>query len=162
MIDKYINKIIHGDCLDIMRKLPDKCIDLVLTDPPYNIKKADWDSWANIDDYVNWLGSVFKECQRVLKDNGSFYFFHNDFLQIVELQNYINNNTNFVFKQLIVWDKYNGSKWNQLNAIVHSEQNRNYSKQAEYCLFYTFQDEYGSNCINEIRKYIRNEIIKRK
>lgn len=39
-INKYIGKIIHSDCLDIMKQLPDKCIDLVLTDPPYGIKMA--------------------------------------------------------------------------------------------------------------------------
>lgn len=36
-LEKYINKVICGDCLDIMKELPDKCIDLVLTDPPYGI-----------------------------------------------------------------------------------------------------------------------------
>lgn len=37
MIDQYINRIINADCLDILQQLPDKCIDLVLTDPPYGI-----------------------------------------------------------------------------------------------------------------------------
>nr|DAL93370.1 MAG TPA: adenine-specific methyltransferase [Caudoviricetes sp.] len=36
-LDENINKIINADCLDILKKLPDKCIDLVLTDPPYGI-----------------------------------------------------------------------------------------------------------------------------
>lgn len=36
-IDKYINKIICGDCLDILKDFPDSCVDLVLTDPPYGI-----------------------------------------------------------------------------------------------------------------------------
>lgn len=36
-LDKNINKIINADCLDILKQLPDKCIDLVLTDPPYII-----------------------------------------------------------------------------------------------------------------------------
>ena len=36
-MDKYINKIICGDCLDIMCDMPDKCVDLVLTDPPYGV-----------------------------------------------------------------------------------------------------------------------------
>jgi DNA modification methylase len=36
-MDKYINQVIQGDCLDVMKELPDKCIDLVLTDPPYGI-----------------------------------------------------------------------------------------------------------------------------
>lgn len=34
-MEQYINKIINADCLDILKQLPDKCIDLVLTDPPY-------------------------------------------------------------------------------------------------------------------------------
>lgn len=36
-MEQYINKIINADCLDILKQLPDKCIDLVLTDPPYGI-----------------------------------------------------------------------------------------------------------------------------
>jgi site-specific DNA-methyltransferase (adenine-specific) len=34
-MDEYINKIIHADCMEILKQLPDKCVDLVLTDPPY-------------------------------------------------------------------------------------------------------------------------------
>lgn len=34
------NKIINADCMDILKQLPDKCIDLVLTDPPYGINVA--------------------------------------------------------------------------------------------------------------------------
>jgi len=33
--DDFINKIIHGDCLDVMREMPDKCVDVIITDPPY-------------------------------------------------------------------------------------------------------------------------------
>lgn len=39
MIDLPLNQIICGDCLSFMKQLPDKCIDLVLTDPPYGIKR---------------------------------------------------------------------------------------------------------------------------
>lgn len=38
MIEDYINKVIQGDCLEVMKGMPDKCVDLVLTDPPYGIK----------------------------------------------------------------------------------------------------------------------------
>jgi len=34
-MEQYLNQIICGDCLDVMREMPDKCVDLVLTDPPY-------------------------------------------------------------------------------------------------------------------------------
>lgn len=33
MIEQYVDKIINADCLDILRQLPDKCVDLILTDP---------------------------------------------------------------------------------------------------------------------------------
>lgn len=39
MIKKYINSVYQGDCLEFMRQLPDKCIDLCLTDPPYGINE---------------------------------------------------------------------------------------------------------------------------
>ena len=39
-IENIINRIINADCLDILRRLPDKCVDLLLTDPPYGIKMA--------------------------------------------------------------------------------------------------------------------------
>lgn len=39
MMEEYLNKIINADCIDILRQLPDKCIDLVLTDPPYGLPK---------------------------------------------------------------------------------------------------------------------------
>jgi site-specific DNA-methyltransferase (adenine-specific) len=39
-MDRWLNKILLGDCLDIMREMPDKCVDLVLTDPPYGIGES--------------------------------------------------------------------------------------------------------------------------
>ena len=142
--------LIHGCALEELKKLDAKTIDLVLIDPPYNIgKDKKWDKWKKQEDYINWLGGIFKECERVLKDTGSFYFFHNDFLSIVDLQRYISANTSLVFKQLIVWDKrFKGSKLKgYLDGYVSVDGLRNYKKMAEYCLFYTFQDETGLNTV---------------
>ena len=162
-------KIYNGDCLSIFKDIEDKSVNLVLIDPPYNIgKDKKWDKWKTVNEYVEFMGKVFKECQRVLKDNGSFYFFHNDFLQIVELQNYINNNTDFVFKQLLVWNKrYNGSpRKYYFDNVIAGNSNRNHRQLSEYCLYYTFQDETG---LNEILKqdgflklmnYFREERLK--
>ena len=136
-----------GDCLELMKDIPDKSINLVLIDPPYNIGKDKWDKWKTVEDYVEFMGKVFLEIQRVLKDNGSFYFFHNDFLQIVELQNFINKNTEFKFKQMLVWDKFNGipAGTQGRNCVFNGQ--RNYAKCCEYILYYTFQDETGLNKI---------------
>ena len=160
-------KLYNDDCLSIFKDIEDKSVNLVLIDPPYNIgKDKKWDKWKTVNEYVEFMGKVFKECQRVLKDNGSFYFFHNDFLQIVELQNYINNNTDFVFKQLLVWNKrYNGSSLKgYLDGHCAVNGLRNYKQMAEYCLFYTFQDETGLKVVDNnlelykpIRDYFRDE-----
>jgi len=42
--DDYINKVICGDCLQVMKDIPDNSVDLVLTDPPYGITQNDWDA----------------------------------------------------------------------------------------------------------------------
>ena len=154
-------KLFNGDCLEIMKDLPDNSVDLVLIDPPYNIKKAKWDKWKTVNDYVEFMGKVFLEIQRVLKDNGSFYFFHNDFLQIVELQNYLNKNTKFVFNSFVIWDKGN---FRALSWKNPSDKNklRSWFNTCEYCLYYTFQDETGlttvmldTNNFSSLRKYFK-------
>ncbi len=160
-------KIYNEDCLVKLKEIEDKSIDLVLIDPPYNIgKDKKWDKWKTVNAYVEFMGQVFKECERVLKDNGSFYFFHNDFLQIVELQNWINKNTDFVFKQLLVWNKRFNEASNKgfLDGFIEVEKLRNYQKMAEYCLYYTFQDVTGlnkvygnKNCFKSIKKYLKDE-----
>lgn len=135
-----------GDCLEVMKDIPDKSINLVLIDPPYNIGKDKWDKWKTVEDYVKFMGKVFLEIQRILKDNGSFYFFHNDFLQIIELQNWINKNTNFIFKQFITWNKIDENFYNygyvQQRLSVNMMRNY-YNGFTEYILYYTFQDETG-------------------
>ena len=155
-------ELYNKDCLEIMKDIPDETIDLVLIDPPYNIGKDKWDKWNTVDAYVDFMGQVFKECERVLKDNGSFYFFHNDFLQIVELQNYINKNTNFIFKQLLIWNKTNFKKFAWTNRDPEKCKNRNWFPNVEYCLYYTFQDETGLskvmldvNNFKSLRDYFR-------
>jgi site-specific DNA-methyltransferase (adenine-specific) len=148
-----------GDCLQVMPKLADKSIDLILCDPPYNIGKAKWDK---IDNYIDWCGKWILECQRVLKDNGSFYFFHNDMQQIAQLMEWIRGNSRFVFKSFLVIDKLD----NTYIKDVYGSQNhfRNYLNLAEYCLFYTFQDETGlkqvydsKDCFLGIKKYLKDE-----
>jgi len=103
--------------------------------------------------------------QRVLKDNGSFYLFHNDFLQMVEIQNWINKNSKLIFKQLIVWNKkFEGCKGEEyLQGFNETNQLRNYQKMAEYILFYTFQDDTGltkvkldMNNFTSLREYFRD------
>ena len=132
-------KLYNGDCLEIMKNIPDKSIDLVLTDPPYNIGIAKWDKIKN---YVEWFGKILKECERVLKDNGTLYFFHNDMEQISQIMEYIRQNTNFRYNSFIIWDKGN---FRSLSWKNPSDKNklRCWFNKCEYCLVYTFQDQSG-------------------
>jgi len=57
-----------GDCLELMKTMPDKSVDLVLTDPPYRIGIAEWDK-------VDYYDFLFKESMRVLKDGCYAFIF---------------------------------------------------------------------------------------
>jgi len=145
------NKVYEMDCFELLKQLPDKSVDLVLIDPPYNIGKDEWDK---IENYTEWFGSVLKEIERVLKDNGSFYFWHNQFPKIAKIQGWIEQNTKFIFKSLITWEKYQTNKQYFGRTVlmgVNNTSKRNYFPMAEYCLFYTFQDD----------NFLQDEIIKK-
>ena len=47
--ESNVNKIVCGDCLEVMKDWPDNCVDLVLTDPPYGINIASWDTLPMAD-----------------------------------------------------------------------------------------------------------------
>ena len=141
----YSNKwvtIYNIDCLEGLKNTPDSSIDLIATDPPYNIRK---DTWDTIPNYIEWSGQCFLEYQRVLRANGSFYFFHNNIPTISQLVVWLQQNTKFIFKQFIVWNKRFDDAPNKgfLDGFVVVDGLRNYQQMAEYCLFYTFQDETG-------------------
>lgn len=76
------NKIINADCMDILKQLPDKCIDLVLTDPPYNIGQDGGKGWDNIKDYEVFIKQVFSEAQRVSKRQ--IFFFDYSYTKLFE------------------------------------------------------------------------------
>lgn len=103
-IEEITNTIINADCMNVLKQLPDKCIDLVLTDAPYfQIVKNNWDNqWKDIFEFQKWVGEVGQELHRVLKDNGSFYWFGDDktiaYCQ-VELDKYFRLLNNIVWRK---------------------------------------------------------------
>ena len=66
------NRILHGDCVEVMSRIPSASVDFVLTDPPYicRYRARNGQTVAN-DDNAAWLEPAFREMYRVLKD-GSF------------------------------------------------------------------------------------------
>ncbi|WP_454199530.1 DNA-methyltransferase [Nocardia sp. Marseille-Q1738] len=67
----------HGDCLDVMRGMPDASVDSVVCDPPYNLAfmGRDWDSHATPEGFERWCESWARECLRLLKPGGSLVAF---------------------------------------------------------------------------------------
>lgn len=74
---EYLNKIIHGDCIDILKNIPDKSIDFIILDPPYwKVVQQKWDyQWRTEEDYLQWCLNWFPEVARVIKLSGSLYLF---------------------------------------------------------------------------------------
>src|SRR3990167_4483301 len=66
-LEDMINQVIQGDCLEVMKQLPDKCIDLVLTDPPYGIE-LEYDGYKDTSDNLqDTIDNIFPELLRVSK-----------------------------------------------------------------------------------------------
>ncbi len=65
-----INRILHGDCISVMRQLPARSVDFILTDPPYLVNYCDRDGRSiQNDNNADWLEPAFREAYRVLKPN---------------------------------------------------------------------------------------------
>jgi site-specific DNA-methyltransferase (adenine-specific) len=62
-----------GDCLEWLPSLATASVDLIIADPPYNLKKAKWDSFESHDSYLDWCMQWIAEAARVLKPTGSMY-----------------------------------------------------------------------------------------
>ena len=118
---KYKNKIINGDCLVELKKIPDETFDLIFADPPYNlqlkkkllrpdsskVKAVDdkWDKFKNFKTYdeftINWLN----ECRRILKKNGTIWVigsYHNIFRVGSKIQD-----LGFWILNDVIWNKKN-------------------------------------------------------
>jgi len=73
----FLNQIICGDNLELFKQLPDNCIDLVITSPPYYQQRNYGGGMGNektVEEYIENLLKVFNECIRVVKDTGSIVF----------------------------------------------------------------------------------------
>lgn len=102
-----INKIYNQDCLEFMKLLPDKSVDLIIADPPYNIGQDDGDGWDTVENYLDVFENWCKGWQRILSDNGLMYCycsqeFHAD-IEII-LRKY------FIIQNRMIWCYNNGQR----------------------------------------------------
>ena len=71
----FVNKVYLGDVMELLRKLPDKSVDMIYSDPDYNvgIKYGDKSYSVSFDQYIEWYINLSKESLRVLKDDGNMF-----------------------------------------------------------------------------------------
>lgn len=61
-------KLINGDCLEVMKQIPDKIIDMILCDPPYGTTACKWDTVIPFE-------PLWEQYNRIIKDNGAIVLF---------------------------------------------------------------------------------------
>jgi site-specific DNA-methyltransferase (adenine-specific) len=103
MINKYINDIIQGDCVQLLKTLPDNSIDVTFADPPFNLKKG-YNSYKDrlkIQEYLDWCEQWITEMVRITKPTGSI-FLHNIPKWLTFYTEFLNKQADF--KHWISWD----------------------------------------------------------
>lgn len=131
----YINKIICDDCLPVMQNMPDNCVDLVVTSPPYNLKNSTGNGmkdgrggkWAGAalvngyshyddnmphDEYSEWQHSCLKEMFRLIKDDGAIFYNHKWRVQDGLLQDRQDIIRDLPVRQIIIWKRKGGINFN--------------------------------------------------
>jgi len=101
--ESLINKIIQGDCLRVMREIPDDSVDVAFADPPFNLKKR-YNSYYDkheVEEYLSWCEEWLTEMVRITKPTGSV-FVHNIPKWLIHFGSYLNKIA--IFRHWIAWD----------------------------------------------------------
>jgi DNA modification methylase len=111
-----LNKIHQGESLELLKKIPDNSVDLVITSPPYSTLKVYIDNPGILaDDYVNWFIPYCKEIERVIKPTGSFILNINDKVEngfrhpyVFDLISKLHKETGLKMFERLFWNKMKG------------------------------------------------------
>lgn len=128
-IDNLVNKVIQGDCLEVMKQIPDKSVNMILCDLPYGTTQNKWDSVIDLEKL--WL-----EYERIIKDDGAIALTS----QGIFTAKLILSNEK-LFKYKIVWIKSKST--NFLNAKIQPLR-----KHEDICIFYKKQPTYNPQMTN--------------
>lgn len=120
-IDEIKNTILHGDCLDILKDIPNESVDVIFADPPYFMQTEgellrtngtkfsgvddEWDKFDDFAHYDEFCKSWLQECRRILKPNGTIWVI-GSFQNIYRL-GYFMQNLGFWVLNDVVWHKTN-------------------------------------------------------
>ena len=130
-----VNKIVCGDTIAIMNKIPNGAVDLVITSPPYNLKNSTGNGmkdgrggkWANAalqkgysnyndcmphEEYVKWQRDCLAEMLRIIPENGAIFYNHKWRVQAGLLQDRQDIVSGFPVRQIIIWKRKGGLNFN--------------------------------------------------
>ena len=122
--DKFVNSVIEGDCIEVMRHLPNGCIDMVLCDLPYGTTQNKWDSIVPLDE-------LWAEYKRIVKPNGAIVLTSQGLFTAMLIMSQPK-----MFKYKWVWEK--SKPTNFLNA-----KKQPLRKHEDVCVFYQRQPVYN-------------------
>ncbi len=131
----FLNKIICGDAIKVMREIPDGAVDLAVTSPPYNLKNSTGNGmkdgrggkWANAalqngythhddcmphEEYVQWQRDCLAEMLRIIPDDGAIFYNHKWRVQDGKLQDRQDIVNGFPVRQIIIWKRKGGLNFN--------------------------------------------------
>ncbi len=138
----------HGDCLELMKNIPDGYVDLVLTDPPYGtMKGAPIDSWANRGEKAEWDTAIdpvdiFNQISRILRQNGKAILFSQEPYTSRLISSAI---PSLPFAYRAIWYKnVSGNSLMAKSAMV--------SRYEDICIF---SKPHDAECTNELRDYFK-------
>ncbi len=149
-----MNEVILGDCIEKLRDIEEKSIDLIYLDPPFFTQKEHKlsdkennsysfdDKWESIHDYKTYISDRLIECRRVLKDTGSI-FLHCDksashYLRVALDEVFGSDN----FQSEIIWSY---KRWsNSKKGLLNSHQNIYFYSKTDEFKFNTFYNEYSA------------------
>ena len=123
-IDDFVNKVVQGDCLEVMQSIPDKSVNMILCDLPYGTTQNKWDSVID-------LQKLWAEYERIIKDDGAIVLTS----QGIFTAKLILSNEK-IFKYKITWIKSKST--NFLNA-----KKQPLRKYEDICIFYKKQPTYN-------------------
>jgi len=130
-IGEAINKVFKGDCLEVMKSIPDKSIDMVLCDLPYGTTQNKWDSLIPLD-------KLWEQYNRITKDNAAIVLTSQG---VFTAKLILSNEKHFKYK--IVWIK--SKPTNFLNSKIQPLR-----KHEDICVFYRKQPTYNPQMIKGI------------
>lgn len=128
-----LNKIHHLDCFDFLERVADKSIDLAVIDPPYNLRKAHWDTFQSEGEFFEFTYSWINALIPKIKLGGSLYIFNTPYNSAFILQYLVASGLKF--QNWITWDKRDGM----------GGARRKFSNGQETILFFTIGQEHTFN-----------------